>query len=79
MKILIADYDADYRQSVRDILIGGGHVVIEAEDGQEAVRAYKDISGIDLVITDNNMPNRGGLSVIREIKMIQPAARIWLV
>ena len=78
MKILIADDDEDYRQTIRDILICSGHKVVEARDGQEAIMTYHKDNNFDLVITDFNMPNGTGLVVIEEIRAIQPEARIWL-
>ncbi len=77
MKILIADDDADYRQSLQEVLEGGGHTVITADDGEAAVLAYS--KNVALVITDYNMSKKNGLVVIQEIRKIEPKARIWLV
>jgi CheY-like chemotaxis protein len=79
MKILIADDDAKYRQSLQEVLEGGGNTVIIADDGEAAVTAYSENKSVDLVITDYNMPKKNGLAVIQEIREIQPKARIWLV
>ena len=79
MKILIVDDDTEYRQALQDLLEGSGNVVITASDGELAMLAYKKEDGIDLVITDCNMPRKNGLAVIREIRKIQPRARLWLV
>ena len=39
----------------------------EAKDGDEAVSLFKQ-GGIDMVLTDWNMPGKTGLDVIREIR-----------
>jgi two-component system chemotaxis response regulator CheY len=79
MKILLADDDADYRQSLKEIPEDGGHVVTTAADGELAINTYRENTGVDFVVTDFNMPNKNGLAVIQEIRNIQPKARIWLV
>jgi DNA-binding response OmpR family regulator len=79
MKILIADDDVEYRQSLEEILAGRGHTIITADDGEAAILSYRENKKIDLVITDYNMPKENGLVVIQEIQEIEPKARIWLV
>jgi CheY-like chemotaxis protein len=79
MKILIAPDDAEYRKSLEEVLEGGGHTIITADDGAAAILSYRENNNIDLVITDYNMPKKNGLMVIQEIREIQPKVRIWLV
>ena len=79
MKILIADDDAEYRKSLQEVLETSNHAVLAVDDGDAAIHAYQSNDGIDLVITDYNMPKKNGLAVIREIRVIQPRARVWLI
>ena len=37
-RILVADDDPSFRALLRDILEGEGHAVVEARDGEEALR-----------------------------------------
>lgn len=66
-KILIIDDSNSMRGILRSALSGGGFEVIEAADGQEAL-ATLDGQGVDLIITDVNMPGMDGISVVREIR-----------
>ncbi|RXJ67424.1 response regulator [Halarcobacter ebronensis] len=45
--------------------------VVVAKDGKEGVEKF-NLSEIDLIITDLNMPNKDGLSMLKEIKEISP-------
>ncbi|HXK55337.1 MAG: response regulator [Gammaproteobacteria bacterium] len=71
--ILAVDDSASMRQMVAFTLKSAGHQVIEASDGVEALRFAKS-KGVNLVITDVNMPNMDGISLIRELRSL-PAYR----
>ena len=66
-KILAVDDSASMRQMVAFTLRGAGHDVVEATDGVEALEAAKN-NKVDLVLTDVNMPNMDGISLIRELR-----------
>lgn len=65
--ILIVDDSASIRQVVSLTLKGAGFNVIEACDGQDAL---KKLTGqrVHLMISDVNMPNMDGLSFLKEVK-----------
>ena len=67
-KIIAVDDSASMRQMVGFTLKGAGHDVLEAADGLEAVKVAKANSGVDLVISDINMPNMDGISLIKELR-----------
>ena len=67
-KIIAVDDSASMRQMVGFTLKGAGHDVLEASDGLEAVKLAKANSGVDLVISDINMPNMDGISLIKELR-----------
>lgn len=66
MKILVVDDSVSMRQMVSIILKGAGHEVVEAPDGTAGLAAFDP--SIDAVITDYNMPNMGGIELIRSIR-----------
>lgn len=66
-KILIIDDSNSMRGILRSALSGGGFEIIEAADGHEAL-ATLDRQGVDLIITDVNMPGMDGITVVREIR-----------
>lgn len=70
-KILAVDDSASMRQMVSYTLKGAGHDVVEAADGVEALKAAK-AQGFDLVISDVNMPNMDGISLIKELRQLAP-------
>jgi len=64
--ILIVDDSVSMRQMTKIILKGAGYQVLEAKDGNEALETLHE--DIDLVITDYNMPNMNGITLIKEIR-----------
>ncbi len=71
--ILAVDDSTSLRQMVSFALQGEGHDVVQAEDGVAGLQAAKS-KDFDLVITDVNMPNMDGISLIRELRSL-PAYR----
>lgn len=68
-KILAVDDSASMRQMVSFTLKGAGHDVVEASDGVEAL-AFAQGAGVDLVISDVNMPNMDGITLISELRKL---------
>lgn len=68
-KILAVDDSASMRQMVAFTLKGAGHEVHEATDGVEALKVAKTTQ-VDLVLTDVNMPNMDGISLIKELRAL---------
>lgn len=65
-RILTVDDSSSVRQMVRLTLEEAGFSVVEAADGQEALGKLNP--PLDLVITDLNMPNMDGISLIRALR-----------
>jgi two-component system chemotaxis response regulator CheY len=55
------------RQMVRYTLEGAGYEVIQAADGVEALDLAKG-RGVDLVLTDVNMPRMDGITLVKELR-----------
>jgi len=71
-RILVADDDPSFRALLRDILEGEGHAVTEARDGEEALRFARKES-FALVLTDQRMPARDGLGLLRGLRAELPS------
>jgi two-component system, chemotaxis family, chemotaxis protein CheY len=69
MRILAVDDSAAMRQMVEVTLTGAGYTVQKAADGREAM-ALAQSENFDLVITDVNMPNMGGIALVRQLRAL---------
>lgn len=67
--ILAVDDSASMRQMVTFTLKGAGFDVVEAVDGVDALGKAKG-QKFDLVISDVNMPNMDGLTLIKELRAL---------
>jgi two-component system chemotaxis response regulator CheY len=67
--ILAVDDSPSMRQMVAFTLKGTGYQVIEAVDGEEALN-YAKSRNVNLVITDVNMPNMDGISLIKALRSL---------
>ncbi len=67
--ILAVDDSASMRQMVAFTLKGAGYDVIEAVDGVDALNKAKGKS-VSMVLTDVNMPNMDGITLIRELRKL---------
>jgi len=77
-RILTIDDEADIRASFRRFLAEYGHEVIEAEDGDAGLAAFRRARP-DLVLVDLRMPGIGGLDVIAAIKEESPETPVIVV
>ena len=68
IKILVVDDESRMRKLVKDFLTKDGYIVLEAEDGQQALDTFYDDKDIALIILDVMMPKRDGWEVCREIR-----------
>lgn len=67
MTILVADDNAIGRELIRELLESSGHVILEAQNGREALELIWSREP-DLVFLDLQMPLQDGFSVIRELR-----------
>jgi two-component system chemotaxis response regulator CheY len=67
--ILIVDDSASVRQVVSIALRGAGYEVVTASDGQDALKQL-DGKRIHLIISDVNMPNMDGITLVGEVKKL---------
>jgi DNA-binding NtrC family response regulator len=74
-RIMIVDDDPGIRRALQLILSKAGYRVMQAGDGLEALRLWKDHGG-DLVITDLHMPEKNGIETIVELLTHTPGVPI---
>ncbi|TNM66624.1 response regulator [Aliirhizobium smilacinae] len=67
--ILTVDDSASIRLTTRVALSNAGYQVTEAVDGVDGI-AKLNAGQFDLVVTDLNMPNMDGLTMIRELRKL---------
>jgi two-component system chemotaxis response regulator CheY len=65
--ILAVDDSASIRQMVTFTLKSAGYDVTEAVDGQDGLNKAK-AKTVDLILTDQNMPNMDGLTLIKSLR-----------
>jgi len=69
MKVLLVDDSGVMRKIIaRGLNSLWVDEVVEAADGVEALAAFGDGTGFDLILTDWNMPNMNGLELIQAIR-----------
>lgn len=64
---LVVDDSASMRQLVTFALKDAGHEVIAAENGKDAI-AKLGGAKIDMIITDLNMPEMDGITMIKQLR-----------
>ncbi|HUI69740.1 MAG TPA: adenylate/guanylate cyclase domain-containing protein [Spirochaetia bacterium] len=64
-----------FRHEIRDNLL----TFHFAKDGQEAIDVLRKNPGIDMVLTDINMPRMDGLTLLQHVPSINPVARTVVV
>ena len=76
VRVLVVDDAAFMRMMVKDILSKNGYEVVgEAENGMKAVEKYQELKP-DLTTMDITMPEMDGISAVKEIRKIDPNAKI---
>ena len=68
IKILVVDDEARMRKLVKDFLSIKGYIVLEAEDGEEALKVFDTNKDIKLVLLDVMMHKMDGFEVLEAIR-----------
>jgi CheY-like chemotaxis protein len=78
--ILVAEDNPAVRSVLLEVLRMQDYVVMEATDGEEAIRVFlANQDAIDLVILDASMPRKNGLEAYEEIKKARPGTRVLIM
>jgi two-component system chemotaxis response regulator CheY len=73
-RILIVDDSVSMRGMIRSALRSGSFEVVEAANGPDALTVL-DRQEVDLIITDVNMPDMDGISLVKAIRH-RPATKV---
>ena len=76
--VLTVDDSPSLRQMVAFTLKGAGYRVIEAADGHEGLDQARR-QPVQLVLTDQNMPNMDGLALIRSLRALPQYGHVPIV
>lgn len=77
--ILVVDDESRMRKLIKDFLSAKGYSVIEAKDGEEALKVFEENSSkIQLILLDVMMPKLDGWSVLRQIRQTSKVPIIML-
>jgi DNA-binding NtrC family response regulator len=75
--VLVVDDEQLIRKTVSRRLQTAGYEVLEAEDGRRAIE--RAAVGVDLVILDYRLPDQDGLSILKQLKQIDPDVIVILL
>jgi DNA-binding NarL/FixJ family response regulator len=75
MKILLIDDHALIREALRGVVkeLQDGAVIIEASNGQQAMRLVDEHPDLGLILLDLHLPDRNGFDVLAELRERYPA------
>ncbi|MDA8187400.1 MAG: response regulator [Dehalococcoidales bacterium] len=76
--LLVVDDAAFMRMRCSKLLTDNGYDVVEAENGVQAIKKYQEHRP-DGVLLDITMPEMDGLTALKEIKKLDPGARVAMV
>ena len=76
-RTLLADYNADLRRRVKELLVAAPDIEIvgEAADGGETIRKARQLRP-DLVLMDLSMPGMNGMDATRRLKKEVPEVQV---
>jgi CheY-like chemotaxis protein len=78
LSLLVVDDDRDLAETIEDILVGWGHRVTVAHDGEEAVRLFRE-NPYDLCFMDVRLPGASGVESLLAIRRFRPDAKIVMM
>jgi DNA-binding NtrC family response regulator len=77
-RLLLVDDEIPFVENLLKLLSRRGYEVSTAHDGDSALRIVQERE-FDVVILDQNMPGKDGITVLRELKKIQPHLEVVIL
>jgi len=75
--VLLVEDETEVRELAREALRRGGYAVLEARDGEHALRLAESFAGpIHLLVTDVVMPNMGGPDLAARLQEVRPSIKV---
>ena len=78
LKILVVDDEERMRKLLKDFLVRNDFIVVEAQDGEEALKIFFEDKNIKLIILDVMMPKMDGWEVLETIRKYSDVPVIML-
>ena len=78
MNVLLADDERSIAVTLADELEAAGHKVTTVDNGLDALEQAKS-KRFDIVITDIRMPGLDGISLLRQVRALEPKPEVILI
>jgi DNA-binding NtrC family response regulator len=79
-RVLVVDDETLVRWTVTEVLTAAGYEVLEARDGESAIRALIDpAGGVEVVLLDLRLPDCDDLALLKAIVRLAPGAAVILM
>ena len=77
-QVMVVEDDVDLLEALSETLHSAGYSVAQANDGFDALRKL-ETNTFDLIVTDIQMPNMDGHSLLKKVKEISPEIPVMLM
>jgi PAS domain S-box-containing protein len=74
--VLLVEDEEGVRAMARHVLESNGYTVLEAENGQDALRVVGGRGEVDLLLTDVVMPHLGGRGLAEQVTALRPGVKV---
>lgn len=79
LRVLVVDDEPLIRWSLSEALAESGHSVIEAADGESAIRALHSDGPFDVVVLDYRLPDSNDLNLLTTIRQRAPNSAVIMM
>ncbi len=79
VRVLVAEDEEFIRLLLVEALDEAGYEILEARDGSEALQLIDDPDGVDVLVSDINMPGSDGIVVAQYVREVHPDLPVLLV
>ena len=79
LRVLVVDDEPLIRWSLAETLEQSGHTVVEAGDGQSAIRSVSDGEPFDVVLLDYRLPDSNDLNLLATIRKLAPGSAVIMM